>query len=72
VSDCIDHAAVQQAQSIRTEIDRNRDSIAAITIEKKRCGAIARRIAAWTIESGTRVPSEAMACRRSLTYSAGS
>src|SRR5438270_590334 len=42
----VNHAAVQQAQPVRAEIHRNRDSIAAVAIEEQWGGAIARRIAA--------------------------
>src|SRR6266567_303628 len=48
----IAHAAVQQAKPVRTEINRHGDSVAAITVEKKRRRAIARRIAA--VDDGKR------------------
>src|SRR5437016_11086999 len=46
VCDSIDHTTVQQTEPIRTEIDWHRDSVAAVTIEKKRGPAIAGRVAA--------------------------
>ncbi len=52
VRDGVDHATVQQARAVRTEIDRHGNSIAAVTIEKKRRGAVTQRIAA--IDDGKR------------------
>src|SRR5258705_9475667 len=52
VGDGIDHAAVEQAQAIRTEADRNGDSVAAVAVEQQRSARVARSFAA--IDDGDR------------------
>ncbi len=52
VRDGVDYATVQQAEPVRTEIDRHGDSVAAVAIEKKRGRAVARRIMA--VDDGKR------------------
>src|SRR5882724_5159020 len=46
VGDGVDHAAVEQAQAIRTEADWNGDAVAAVAVEQQRSGGVARGVAA--------------------------
>src|SRR5258707_15702119 len=46
VRDGINHAAVKQAQAIRTEADRNGDAVAAVAVEEQRSAPVARSFAA--------------------------
>src|ERR1700674_5198000 len=44
VGDRKDDAAIQKAQTIRTEMDRHGDAVTAVAIKEERGGSIARRV----------------------------
>src|SRR5882757_8978075 len=52
VGDGVDHAAVEQAQAIRTEADWYGDAVAAVAVEEQRSAGVARSVAA--IDEGER------------------
>src|SRR5882724_9888484 len=52
VGDGVDHAAVEQAQAIRTEADWNGNAVAAVAVEEQRSAGVPRSVAA--IDDGER------------------